>query len=232
MIDEVNCDSNDVRLVDCNYTRSEDRSEDSYCNYQASVRCSTERLSVQNISATINATTHTVLISWGLYSDLPHKHRSFSVWCYNHQREIEFSLWMNNINGTLTRISVGNLLSTSLDCCMSAIYDGNYQSGQRCTSTDSDMSLSDLFTTPTPNHQQFTTVTPTSIPETDVNSSMMMPALVESESKLNVISDTNTKAIIIGGVLGSIIIILLLLLALCGGTLLYLLCSRDMISKM
>ena len=130
-------------------------------------------------------------------------------------------------NGTLLQIlNIGDLLSsTSSTCCVSAnYYYGYYETEGRCNSTDS---LSD-FTTPAPNlpvtlNESFTA--PTS---THVNSSMM-PASVESKSI--VVSDINMQASIIGGVVGSIIIILLLLLAICGGVLLFLLRSRNVIPE-
>ena len=129
-------------------------------------------------------------------------------------------------NGTLLQINIEDLLSsTSFTCGVSAnYYYGYYETEERCNSPDS---LSD-FTTPAPNlpvtlNKSF--IAPTS---THVNSSMM-PASVESKSI--VVSDINMQASIIGGVLGSIIIILLLLLAICGGVLLVLLRSRNVIPK-
>ena len=129
-------------------------------------------------------------------------------------------------NGTLLQINIGDLLSsTSFTCCVSAnYYYGYYETEGRCNSTDS---LSG-FTAPAPNfpvtlNESF--IAPTS---THVNLSMM-PASVESKNI--VVSDINMQASIIGGVLGSIIIILLLLLEICGGVLLFLLRSRNVIPK-
>ena len=83
LVDEVDCDSSDTRLVDCHYRlRSGDYP---HCDY-AGVSCNGERLRAQNVNvnsaATVN-TTQTVMVSWELYSDAPHEPRSLRVRCYN-----------------------------------------------------------------------------------------------------------------------------------------------------
>ena len=146
----------------------------------------------------------TVLISGELYSNASHRPSSFRVECSNQQRSMELSV----NNGTLTQINIGDLLSSiSFDCCVSAIYYGNYETERRCTSTEMD-----LFTIPA--HDQ-TLNQPLTTPTSTQSNSSKVPA-----SDIFVSSDLNIRAsIIIGGVLGSIIVILLLLLAICGGVL-------------
>ena len=213
LVDKVNCDSSDTRLVDCHYRiRSGDNSD---CDY-AGVRCNGERLRAQNVnvSATTVNTTQNVMVSWELYGNAPHEPSSLRVRCYNQQRAIEFSLWMNN--ETLTHVSVGGVLSSvSFACCVSITYyyyRGYYEAERKCASTN--MLLPDSYII--------------SGPVTTPSSTQMIPASIGSE---NISSDLNMRASIVGGVLGSIIIILLLLLAMCGGALLFLLRSKNMTPK-
>ena len=116
----------------------------------------------------------------------------------------EFSLWVSN--ETLTRVSVGGVLSSiSFVCCVSVIYGfGFYEAEGKCNSIDSDIPLPDSYITSAPSSTQ-------TIPASDPCSEEIVG------------SDLNMRANIVGGVLGSIIIILLLLLAMCGGALLFLL---------
>ena len=227
LIDEVNCDSTEAELLDCSLTF------DNYRNCEhgrgAGVKCNGERLRVKNVNisaATVNSTIHTVMISWELYSGVPHEPSSLRIACYN-QRAIEFSLLV--YNETLTRVSVGGVLSSvSFVCCVSVRYTVYYYRGYqyeaegKCASTDSNMLLPDSYITSAPNQTSNQSVTTPS-------STQMMPASIGSEKVVG--SDLNMRASIVGGVLGSIIIILLLLLAMCGGALLFLLRSRSMTPK-
>ena len=138
VIDRVFCDSSEARLLECPHIK---RGEYGYfCRFGggASIRCREEKLRVKNVSAATVDTPHctkhtTVLISWELYNDAPHSPSSFTVECYNQQHHTELSM----INGTLMQISVGGLLSsTSYNCCVLAIYYGNYETEGRCTSTE------------------------------------------------------------------------------------------------
>ena len=226
LIDEVNCSSSEMTLLECNYFRS---GQHCYYGGGAGVRCSEERLRVKNISsATIDTpyTTNTVLISWELYSGVPHNPSSFRVRCFN-QQHYYMELFVNI--GTLTQIKldIGDLFSsTTYVCCVSAIYYRNYIAGRKCTSTD--MLPSDPFTTPTPwptemSNQPFTIPTSTQILQSN---SSMAPASISSD-----LNNMRANINFIGGVLGSIIVILLLVLAVCGGALLYMLRSRSVIPK-
>jgi hypothetical protein len=162
------------------------------------------------------------MISWELYSGVPHKPSSLRVWCYNQQRAIEFRLWV--YNETLTHVSVGGIVSSvSFACCVSVIYYyGYYEAEGKCSSTDPGMLPSDFFITPAPNQ---TSNQPVTMP----SSTQIIPASVGSEIIAS--SDLSMRASIIGGVLGSIIAILLLLLVMCGAALLYLLRSKGVTSK-
>ena len=221
----VDCHSNEETLLNCSHLKRDDSGY--YCHYSgfAGVNCSEERLRAQNVSTTtVNSSNHTVMISWELYSGVPHKPSSFRVECYNRRGAIEFSLLV--YNETLTHVSVGGIVSSvSFACCVSVVYYyGDYEAERKCTSTDSDIILPlDLFNVPAPNQTS-------NQPVTTPSSTQMMPASIGSEKVIN--GDLNTRASIIGGVLGSIIIILLLLLAMCGGALLFLLRSRSMTPKM
>jgi hypothetical protein len=220
LIDEVDCDSTEAELLQCDYHTRLTSDDYSDCDY-AGVGCNGERLRVQNINVSA-ATTYTAMISWELYSGVvPHKPSSFRIRCYNQQCAIEFSLWVNNV--TLTHASVGGIISSvSFGCCVSIIYyyrEYYYEAERKCASSDSDMLLPDLFTTPAPNQ---TVTTP---------SSTQMIAASISRSEKAVSSDLNMRASIIGGVLGSIIIILLLLLAVCGVALLFSSRSKSMTPK-
>ena len=176
------------------------------CDY-AGVRCNRERLGAQNVNISTDTATNTVMACSGVTA--PYEPTSFVVRCYNQQGVREFSLWVSN--ETLTRVSVGGVLSSiSFVCCVSVTYNfGSYEAEGRCASTDSNM--------PLPENQ------PVTIP----SSTQMI-----SGSEKVVGSDLNMRASIVGGVLGSIIIILLLLLAMCGGALLFLLRSRSTNPKM
>ena len=189
---KVDCDSSKTTLLDCNYYGR-------YCRYGggASVRCRDEQLRVQNVSAaTVNTTTHTVMISWELNNGAPHQPNSFKVECFS-QQHTEFSLSVNN--GTVMQISIGGLMfSTSYSCCVSARY--YYDTERRCSSMDS--------------------LPPEAVTSPASNKTFTTPASADSEF---VSSDFNMKTNVIGGVLGSIIVILLILLAICGGALLYIL---------
>ena len=187
---------------------------------------------MQNVSTvTVNTTNYTqsVMVSWELYSGVPHEPSSFRVRCYNQQRAIEFSLLV--YNETFTRVSVGGALSSvSFVCCVSVwyYYRGYYYRGyyyeaeEKCASTDSNMLLPDSYITSAPNQTS-------NQPVTTLSSTQMMLTSIGSEKVIG--SDLNMRASIVGGVLGSIIIILLLLLAMCGGALLFLLRSRSMTPK-
>jgi hypothetical protein len=139
LIDEVECGSNEERLIDCSYRLRSAAGDYSDCDY-AGVRCNGERLRVKNVSAatyTVSSTAHTVtvMISWELYSGVPHKPTSFRVECSNRQQVAEFSLWVNN--ETLTQITVGNLPSaTPFSCCVLAIYYDNYGTEKRCQTSN------------------------------------------------------------------------------------------------
>ena len=136
-LDNVDCHSSEATLLNCSHFRRDDRRYKCHYGGYAGVKCSEEHLRAQNVSAaTVNTTTHTVMISWELYSGAPHKPSSFRVECFINQLHKEFNLWVNN--GTLTQISVGDLLSsTFFACCVSAIYYGYYETRRRCTLTDS-----------------------------------------------------------------------------------------------
>jgi hypothetical protein len=216
VIDEVDCDSTETKLLDCPHS-----DHWFWCRNggDAVVRCTDEQLQViKNITAATvptlynNITRPSILVSWELYSNASYRPDSFSVKCVNQQYH-NMELSVNN--GSLTQVNIGDLLSsTTFACCVSAIYyRGHYEAERKCTSTDSDLSL---FTTSAPN-QPFT-----------MNSSSI-PASVGSETVVS--SDLSMRASIIGGVLGSIIAILLLLLVVCGGALLYLLRSKGVTSK-
>ena len=159
----------DCGSSDCTYRLRPDDS-DSDCDY-AGVRCSGERLRVQNVNisaATVNSTMHTVMISWELYSGAPHEPSSFRVWCYN-QRAIEFSMLV--YNETLTHVSVGGVLSSvSFGCCVSVTYYYHYEARGKCASTDSNMPLPDSYITSVPNQP---VITP--------SSTQMMPASIGSD---------------------------------------------------
>ena len=224
----MNCDSTEAELLDCSLTF------DNYWNCEhsrgAGVKCNGERLREKKVNisaATVNSTNiHTVMISWELYSGVPHEPSSFRVRCYNQQRAIEFSLLV--YNETFTHVSVGGALSSVFFvCCVSVrymyYYHGyQYEAEGKCASTDSNMLLPDSYTTTAPNQTS-------NQPVTTPSSTQMMPTSIGSEEIVS--SDLNMKANIVGGVLGSIIIILLLLLAMCGGALLFLLRSRSMTKK-
>ena len=229
---DVHCHSSEEKLLNCSHLKRDDSGY--YCYYSgfefAGVNCSEERLRVQNVStATVSSTNDTVMISWELYSGVPHKPNSFRVWCFNRLR-VEFSLWVNS--ETLTHVSVGGVLSfISFACCISVEYYINYhgiryyyKAESKCTSMDSDMLPLDLFNTPAPNQTL-------NQPITTHSSTQMMPTSIGSEKVTMISSDLNMRASIVSGVLGSIIIILLLLLAICGGALLFLLRSRSMTPK-
>ena len=230
-LDNVNCRSNEETLLNCSHLMIERDARGYHCNSYysgfpfAGVNCSEEWLRVQNVSAaTVNSSNHTVMISWKLYSNAPHKPSSLRVRCYN-QRAIEFNLLV--YNETLTHVSVGGVLSSvSFVCCVSVvyymIYYGYYEAERRCASTDPEMLFPDVYTTSAPNQ------TPNQ-PFTTPSSTQMMSASIGSEKVIG--SDLNMRASIVGGVLGSIIIILLLLLAMCGGALLFLLRSRSITKK-
>ena len=222
----MDCDSSEERLADCRYRlRSGDNSD---CDY-AAVRCNGERLRVQNVNisaATVNSTIHTVMIilSWELYSGVPHDPSSLRIECYNQRAIIEFSLLV--YNETLTHISVGGVLSSvSFSCCVSVAYNYRgyyYEAERKCASTDPEMLFPDVYTNSesAPNQNLISNQ-----PFTTPSSTQMMPPSIGSEEIVS--SDLNMRASIVGGVLGSIIIILLLLLAMCGGALLFLLRSRS-----
>ena len=219
---DLHCHSSEENLLNCSHLKWDDSGY--YCNSYysgfAGVNCSEERLRVQNVSTiTANSSNHTVMISWELYSGVPHEPTSLRVRCYNQQNAIEFSLWV--YNETLTRVSVGGVLSSVyFYCCVSVVYYyGHYEAERKCAS---EMLFPDVYTTPGPNQIS-------NQPVTTPSSTQMISTSIGSENIVG--SDLNMRARIVGGVLGSIIIILLLLLAMCGGALLFLLRSRSMTKK-
>jgi hypothetical protein len=141
LTDEVDCDSTEAELLDCSHNKL---TSVNYWNCHrgggAGVSCSGERLRVKNVSAaTVSSTAHTVtvMISWQLYSGVPHKPISFRVECYNRQRVVEFHLWVIKNNETLTQTTVGNLPSaTPFSCCVSAIYYDDYGTEKRCQTSN------------------------------------------------------------------------------------------------
>jgi hypothetical protein len=139
LIDEVECGSNEERLIDCSYRLRSAAGDYSDCDY-AGVRCNGERLRVKNVSAaTVSSTAHTVtvMISWQLYSGVPHKPISFRVDCSNRQQVVEFHLRVIKNNETLTQTTVGNLPSaTPFSCCVLAIYYENYETEERCQTSN------------------------------------------------------------------------------------------------
>ena len=205
IIDDVSCGNNDraSQLLDCSHKKKGDYGFFCQNGGDAGVRCREEELRVKNVSAATVATPYhtkrTVTIFWELHNNSSHRPSSFTITCFNPQHYTRLSM----INGTTMQISIGDLLSASYGCCISATYYGNYVTEGRCTSINTEALPSHLFTT---------------------------SASIGSEKVTS--NDINMQTTIIGGVLGSIIIILLLLLALCGGALLFLLCSRNRIPKM
>ena len=205
IIDDVSCGYNHhAQLLDCSYENIGDDGFSCQNGGDAGVRCREEELRVKSVSAatvdtSLYCTKRIITISWELHNALSHRPSSFTVTCSNPQHYT--ALYM--INGTTMQISIGDLLSASYRCCVSATYYGNYVTEGRCTSINTETLPSHLFTT---------------------------SASIGSEKVTS--NDINMQATIIGGVLGSTIIILLLLLAICGGALLFLLCSRNRIPKM
>ena len=223
VIGGVSCGSYEIELLNCS---------NGYINHRChsggnvGVRCREEMLRVKNVSASTvysNYTKQSVMISWELYSNPSHRQNlsSFRVECFNNQHRME--LFVNN--GTLLQLNIRDLFSsTSFACCVLAIYYENYETERRCYTISSELLL-DLVTSPTPNqtiNELF--MTPTS--------TQMNPSMIPTLEKVVGSDSVNMRASIIGGVLGSIIIILLLLLAICGGVLLFLLRSRNVIPKM
>ncbi len=170
-LDNVNCVSSDETLLNCSHVIRNDRGSEF-----AGVNCSEERLRVQNVSTvTDNSTNHTVMISWELYSGVPHRPSSLRVRCYQ-QHAISFRLWV--YNETLTHVSVGGIVSSvSSACCVSVVYYyGYYEAERKCASTDSEILLPDLLTTSAPNQTSNQSVT-------TLNSTQMIPASIGSEIK-------------------------------------------------
>ena len=226
VIDGVRCDSTETELLDCSHIKRGTGNNGFWCllGGDAGVKCRDKWLQVKNITAATiqasynNITKQNILLSWELYNNASYTPSSFSVKCFDRQHH-NMELSVNN--GTLTQLNIGDLLSTSFRCCVSAIYyRGHYEAERRCTSTtDSDMLL-DFFPTPAPNRTL-------NQPATTRSSTQMMPASIGSEKIIG--SDLNMRpSIIIGGVLGSIIAIMLLILL--GGALLRLLRSKGVTS--
>ena len=178
VIDEVSCGNNDrAQLLECSH--KEEGNDGFSCRNggDAGVRCREEELRVKSVSAATVDTSYyytkrTVTISWELHNTSSHRPSSFTVTCSNSQHHT--ALYM--INGTTMQISIGDLLSASYRCCVSATYYGNYVTEGRCTSINTETLPSHLFTT---------------------------SASIGSEKVTS--NDINMQATIIGRVLGSII---------------------------
>ena len=107
-LDNVDCRSNETTLLNCSHSRRDDGGYE--CRHYSGVQCSEERLRVQNIStATVNSSNHTVMISWELYSGVPHEPSSLRIECHN-QRGIEFRSWVYSKTLTHVRYSFFCLL--------------------------------------------------------------------------------------------------------------------------
>ena len=214
-MDNVECYSNEARLLDCRHVELPHWWYRCESGGGAAVRCRNRELNVRNVGvALVNTSGHTAyataVVSWELQENTEYQPNSFSVKCSNEQHRIELSM-DNNHNFTT---QVGGLLSsaTYYICCVSAAY-GSYMADGICALLplqSSNITLESAISTPN------------EISATDATISR----LIQTDG-----SAQDNRISIVGGVLGFIIAVLVILLAIFGGALLCLLRSKSSIPK-
>ena len=193
VLDNVNCNGMEVRLLDCPHRRLSmhdgncDHSKDISigCVLREDQRVKNITLSVEIINTPSNV--HTAVISWVLHKTTMDEPNSFDVTCFD---EFEQHSITKSVSGqNFITYLAGLLPTTSYNCCVSAVYQ-LYIADGICTEIET--------------------------PELFVNYCTC------SSNEIPKLCDSRASIYIVGGVFGFVIVILLILLTISGVVLVYL----------